>query len=90
MPRAQKERAGITDPRRVAETVNQKAVQKEEVREVRQTLKPLREVWMTVGIKKINNHEGRTVRALLDSGAIGLFMSKSLAQKGGYQLIKLN
>jgi len=35
VPRAQKERAGITDPRRVAETVNQKAVQKKEVREVR-------------------------------------------------------
>jgi len=35
VPRAQKGRAGITDPRRGAETVNQKAVQKEEVREVR-------------------------------------------------------
>jgi len=90
VPRAQKGRAGITDPRRVAETVNQKAVQKEEAREVRQTFKPLREVWMTMGIEKIDNHEGRTVRALLDSRATGLFMSKGLAQKGGYQLIKLN
>jgi len=45
VPRAQKGRAGITDPRKVAETVNQKAVQKKgEVREVRQTFKPLREV----------------------------------------------
>ena len=35
VPRAQKERAGITDPKRVAGTVNQKAVQKGEVREVR-------------------------------------------------------
>ena len=43
--RAQKERAGITDLRRVAETVNQKAVQKKgEEREVRQTFKPLRKV----------------------------------------------
>jgi len=33
--RAQKGRAGITDPRRVTKTVNQKAVQKEEAREVR-------------------------------------------------------
>ena len=33
--RAQKRRAGITDPRRVAEAVNQKAVQKGEMREVR-------------------------------------------------------
>jgi len=90
VPRAQKGRAGITDPRRVAGTVNQKAVQKVEAREVRQTFKPLREVWMNVGIEKVDTHEGRTVKALLDSGATGLFMSKSLAQKGGYRLIKLD
>jgi len=71
-------------------TVNQKAVQKVKAREVRQTFKPLREVWMTVGIKKIDTHEGRTVKALLDSGAMGIFMSKNLAQKGGYRLIKLD
>jgi len=35
VPRAQKGRAGITDPRRVAEAVNQKAVQKGEMRKVR-------------------------------------------------------
>ena len=90
MSRAQKRRAGITDLGRVAGTVNQKVVQKEEVREVRQTFKPLREVWMNIGIKRIDIHEGRTVKALLDSGAMGMFMSKSLAQKGGYRLIKLD
>ena len=35
VPRAQKEGAGITDLRRVAGTINQKAVQQEEAREVR-------------------------------------------------------
>ena len=45
---------------------------------------------MMVGIEKIDTHEGRTVKVLLDSGAMGMFMSKSLAQKGGYRLIKLN
>jgi len=88
--RAQKGRAGITDPRRVAEAINQKAVQKGEAREVRQTFKPLREVWMNVGIEKIDMHEERTVKALLNSGATGLFMSKGLAQKEGYRLIKLD
>jgi len=34
---------------------------------------------MNMGIKKVNMHEGRTVRALLDSGAMGLFMSKELS-----------
>ena len=90
MPRAQKRRAGITDLRRVAETVNQKAVKKGEVREVRQTFKFLREVWMNMGIEKINMHEGRTVRVLLNNRATGMFMSKNLAQKGGYRLIKLD
>jgi len=45
---------------------------------------------MSVGIEKIDMHKGRTVRALLDSGATGLFMSRSLAQKEGYRLIKLD
>jgi len=30
------------------------------------------------------------VKALLDSKAMGMFMSKGLAQKGGYRLIKLD
>jgi len=90
VPRAQEEGAGITDPRRVAGTVNQKAVQRKEAREVRQTFKPLREVWMNVGIEKVDTHERRTVKALLDSGAMGLFMSKGLAQKRGYKLMKLD
>jgi len=45
---------------------------------------------MNVGIKKVDTHKGRTVKALLDSGATELFMSKGLAQKGGYKLIKLD
>jgi len=35
VPRAQKGRAGITDPERMTGTVNQKAVQRKEVRNVR-------------------------------------------------------
>ena len=50
----------------------------------------IREVWMTMGIEKIDTHKGQTVKALLDSRAIGMFMSKGLAQKGGYRLIKLD
>jgi len=40
MPRAQKGRTGITDPEKVAGTVNQKTVLKRQ-REVRRTLKSL-------------------------------------------------
>jgi len=45
---------------------------------------------MNVGIEKINTHEEKTVKALLNSETTGLFISKSLAQKGGYRLIKLD
>jgi len=45
---------------------------------------------MTVGIEKIDTHERQTVKALLDSGATEMFMSKGLVQKGGYRLIKLD
>jgi len=45
---------------------------------------------MTVGIEKIDTHKGQTVKVLLDSRAMGMFMSKGLAQKGGYRLIKLD
>jgi len=59
-------------------------------REVRQTLKPLREVWLDIGLEKVDTHEGVSVKALLDSGATGLFMSKRLAERQGFKLEKLN
>ena len=91
VPRAQKGRAGITNPRKMAETVNQKAIKKKgEAREVRQMFKPLREVWITMNIKKIDTYKERMVKVLLDSRAMRMFMSKSLAQKGGYRLIRLD
>jgi len=45
---------------------------------------------MIVGIEKIDTYKERTVKVLLDSGATRMFMSKSLAQKRGYRLIKLD
>jgi len=57
---------------------------------VRRTLKPLREVWLNVGLEKVDTHEGVSVRALLDSGATGLFMNKKLAERQGFKLEKLN
>ena len=90
MPRAQKGRAKIIDLERVIRTVNQKTVQKEKAREVRQIFKLLREVWINVGIKKIDTHEERTVKMLLNSRTIEIFMGRKLAEKGEYKLIKLN
>jgi len=76
VPRAQVEGAGITDPEK-------------KQREVRRTLKGLWEVWMQIGVEKIDIHEGVPVKALLDSRATGLFMSKKCTERGGFKLIKL-
>jgi len=49
----------------------------------------LREVWMNIGVEKLNTHEGVTVKALLDSGATGIFMDKRMAARHGFKLQKL-
>jgi len=58
-------------------------------REVRQTFKMLRKVWLNIRIEKLDTHEGVTVKALLDSGATGMFMDKRAAAKHGFMLQKL-
>ena len=62
----------------------------EGAREVRYTLRPLREVWMKVGLEKLDMHEGVTVKALLDSGEMGIFMNKEFVEEQGFKLEKLD
>jgi len=62
----------------------------EGAREVRHILWPLREVWMKVGLEKLDTHEGVTVKALLDSGVTGIFMDKDFAEEQGFKLVKLD
>ena len=59
-------------------------------RNVRRTLKPLREVWLEVEIEKLDNHEGVTVKTLLDSGTTGIFVDKKLMEEHGFKLEKLD
>jgi len=61
----------------------------ERVRDVRYTLQLLKEVWMKVGLKKLENHEGVAVRALPDSRATDLFMDMIFAQEKGFKMEKL-
>jgi len=42
-----------------------------------------------VGLEKLENYEGVTVRALLDSGATGLFMDTTFAREKGFKMEKL-
>ena len=44
---------------------------------------------MKVGLEKLESHEGVAVRALLDSGAIGLFMDTTFAREKGFKIEKL-
>jgi len=76
VPRVQGKGTGITDP-------------EGRQREVRRTLKGLQEVWMKIGVEKIDTHEGVSVKALLDSGATRLFMSKKYTERGSFKLMKL-
>jgi len=41
----------------------------------------LREVWLDIGMEKIDTHEGVTVKALLDSGATGMFIDRKMAAR---------
>ena len=61
----------------------------ERVRDIWHTLWPLREVWLKVGLEKLENHEGVAVKALLDSGVTGLFMNITFAKKKGFKMEKL-
>jgi len=61
----------------------------ERVRDVRHTLQPLREVWMRVGLEKLESHKGIAVKALLDSGTTGLFMDTIFAKEKGFKMEKL-
>jgi len=61
----------------------------ERVRDVQRTIRPLREVWLKVGLEKLESHEGVAVRALLDSGATGLFIDTTFAKEKGFKMEKL-
>ena len=61
----------------------------EGVRDIQCTLRPLREVWLKVGLEKLESHEGIAVKALLDSGATGLFMDTTFTKEKGFKMEKL-
>ena len=61
----------------------------ERARDVQCTLRPLREVWMKVGLEKLESHEGVAVKALLDSGATGLFMDTTFAREKGFKMERM-
>ena len=58
-------------------------------REVRRIFKMLREVWLNVRVEKMDTHKGVSVKVLLDSSVIGMFMDWKMAARHGFRLQKL-
>jgi len=52
-----------------------------EVRDIKRTMKLLREIWIQVGVEKIDTHKGVSVKVLLNSGATWLFADKKFVEK---------
>ena len=46
----------------------------------------LREVWLNIGVEKVDMHEGIMIKALLDSGTTGIFMNRQMAARHGFKL----
>ena len=44
---------------------------------------------MNIGVEKMDTHEGITIKALLDSGTMGMFMDRQTAARHGFKLQKL-
>jgi len=49
----------------------------------------LREVWLDIGIEKVDIHKDITVKALLDSGITGMFIDQKIIARYRFRLQKL-
>jgi len=58
-------------------------------KEIKRTFKMLREVWLNIGVEKIDMHEGIMIKVLLDSGTTGMFMNRQATIRHGFKLQKL-
>jgi len=49
----------------------------------------LREVWLNIGVEKIDMHKGIMIKVLLDSSATEMFMNRQMVARHGFKLQKL-
>ena len=61
----------------------------EKVRDIWHTLWPLREVWIKVGLEKLESYKEIAVKALLDSETTDLFMDTIFAREKGLKIERL-
>jgi len=46
----------------------------------------LKEVWLDIGVERMDTYQGVIIKALLDSGATGMFINRKMAAKYGFRL----
>ena len=73
-----------------AETLKSTAKIEDRQRYIRRMFKMLREVWLSIGVEKVDTYKRVTVKALLDSGVTGIFINKKITAKHRFKLQKLN
>jgi len=49
----------------------------------------LKEVWLDIRVERMDTHQGVIIKALLDSGATGIFMNRKIAAKHEFRLSRL-
>ena len=49
----------------------------------------LREVWLDIGVEKVDMHKDITVKVLLDSSTTGMFMNQKIMARHRFRLQKL-
>jgi len=84
-PREAKAQQSSTQTEDLESTVKEGGSQ----REVRRTFRMLREVWLNIGVEKIDTHKGIMIKALLDSDVTEMFMDRRIAAKHRFKLQKL-
>ena len=74
-----------------AQTRDLKGTAKEKInqREVHRTFKILKKVQLDIGIERTDTHKGITIKALLNSGATGIFINKKMVAKYRFRLQRL-
>ena len=55
-------------------------------REVRRIFKMLREMWLNIGVEKVDIHERVIVKVLLDSSITEMFINRKMAARHGFRL----
>jgi len=61
----------------------------EGARDVWHTLWPLREVWIKVGLEKLESYEEVAMKALLNSRTTGLFMDTTFMKEKGFKMERM-